>query len=528
MAADHNSMLEDLATGLTAVVTRAGTGSMSGDLNMGSNKLTNLAAGTASGHSVRYEQVQLATAVATAWEGLSWAANKIGAATGAAAFTLFDYTTAGMTALNFTDPNADQLLFWDDSAATFVGIATLTGLSISGTTLAVSANLQLYSAITPSANIQTFLGAADYSAMRTQLSLTALATTTPGTGVATALAIAVGSAGAFVVNGGALGTPASGVLTNCTGLPNASVVGLGTAAVKNTGTSGNNVALLDGANTWSAAQAEANNVGWSLAETGGTIRAALKMDTSNNIEIGNANNASEYVGASHAFSGAVTNFTVNGVAVATISDAQTLSNKTIASPTLSGTVAGNFRQSGIISLGSSGDSAYFESGGVLYWQADLNDYWQFTKSTNTWAAVVGGSTKLSIDANGDLIATSFGPTSVYSLGYRGVPRRAQVTASTTLTLEDAGQYIEVTMGSASQTVTIPPNSSVAYPLGTVCEIIAMTGGNNFTIVEGAGVTLRRGDGVVATGTRTMSGSGYQTAAIQKIDTNVWHITGAFT
>ena len=38
-----------------------------------------------------------------------------------------------------------------------------------------------------------------------------------GTGVQTALGTNVGSAGAFVVNGGALGTPSSGVLTNCTG-----------------------------------------------------------------------------------------------------------------------------------------------------------------------------------------------------------------------------------------------------------------------------------------------------------------------
>jgi hypothetical protein len=40
-----------------------------------------------------------------------------------------------------------------------------------------------------------------------------------GTGVATALAVNVGTAGAPVVNGGALGTPASGTLTNCTGYP---------------------------------------------------------------------------------------------------------------------------------------------------------------------------------------------------------------------------------------------------------------------------------------------------------------------
>ena len=44
-------------------------------------------------------------------------------------------------------------------------------------------------------------------------------TTTTGTGVLTALAVNVGSAGAFVVNGGALGTPSSLTLTNATGLP---------------------------------------------------------------------------------------------------------------------------------------------------------------------------------------------------------------------------------------------------------------------------------------------------------------------
>lgn len=48
---------------------------------------------------------------------------------------------------------------------------------------------------------------------------TAYSTTTTGTGVLTALGVNTGSAGAFVVNGGALGTPSSGTLTNATGLP---------------------------------------------------------------------------------------------------------------------------------------------------------------------------------------------------------------------------------------------------------------------------------------------------------------------
>ena len=68
-------------------------------------------------------------------------------------------------------------------------------------------------------------------------------TTTTGTGVVTALGVNVGTAGAFVVNGGALGTPSSGTLTSATGLPiSTGVSGLGTgiatALAVNVGTAG--------------------------------------------------------------------------------------------------------------------------------------------------------------------------------------------------------------------------------------------------------------------------------------------------
>ncbi len=51
------------------------------------------------------------------------------------------------------------------------------------------------------------------------------ATTTTGTGVVTALGVNTGTAGAFVVNGGALGTPSSGTATNLTGTASINING---------------------------------------------------------------------------------------------------------------------------------------------------------------------------------------------------------------------------------------------------------------------------------------------------------------
>lgn len=91
-----------------------------------------------------------------------------------------------------------------------------------------------------------------------------------GTGVATAFAINVGSAGAFVTNGGALGTPSSGNAANLTNIPAANVTGaidLGTGTIRG---------AVSVESTTSASHTLASAEGqWLFADEGSTTTVAL-------------------------------------------------------------------------------------------------------------------------------------------------------------------------------------------------------------------------------------------------------------
>lgn len=67
------------------------------------------------------------------------------------------------------------------------------------------------------------------------------------------------------------------------------------------------------------------------------------------------------------------------------------------------------------------------------------------------------------------------------------------TASYTLVLSDASKLVEVSNASAN-TVTVPLNSSVAYPTGTQINIL-QTGAGQTTIAGTAGVTINSAIGL---------------------------------
>ena len=91
------------------------------------------------------------------------------------------------------------------------------------------------------------------------------------------------------------------------------------------------------------------------------------------------------------------------------------------------------------------------------------------------------------------------------------------TADYTLVLTDAGKVIEINSGS-SENVTIPPNSSVAFPTGTQIVIVRL-GAGAVTIVEGSGVTTR------SDGDKNKIKSQYSSCVLIKHETNEWYILG---
>lgn len=94
------------------------------------------------------------------------------------------------------------------------------------------------------------------------------------------------------------------------------------------------------------------------------------------------------------------------------------------------------------------------------------------------------------------------------------------TANYTLALVDNGTVVEVNMAGAG-TVTVPPNSSVAFPIGTVIEVCRI-GAGSVTLVAGSGVTLRNPNSGLALRAQ------YSTASIRKRATDEWVVSGDFT
>jgi len=119
-------------------------------------------------------------------------------------------------------------------------------------------------------------------------------------------------------------------------------------------------------------------------------------------------------------------------------------------------------------------------------------------------------------------AGSITPDSTFadSAGYLGLPQNAK-TASYTLVLTDAAKDIYITGTTASQTITIPANASVAFPVGTVIKI-SNDSNQNWSLAITSDTLVQKVTG--ATGTRTIAPQG--DAVLEKKTATRWWVSGA--
>ena len=114
----------------------------------------------------------------------------------------------------------------------------------------------------------------------------------------------------------------------------------------------------------------------------------------------------------------------------------------------------------------------------------------------------------------NIVGGSVSPSTALSLN-------AQTGTTYTFVLTDANNTLVTASNASAQTYTIPPNSSVAYPVGAQLNIIQI-GAGQVSFAQGSGVTIASNG---ATATAPKLRVQYSSASAIKVGTDSWYVVG---
>ena len=394
----------------------------------------------------------------------------------------------------------------------------------------------------------------------TNKTLTSPTLTTPALGTPSALVLtnATGTLTSPTFVTPALGTPASGVATNITGLPivagttgTLSVARGGTGVTASTGT-GSTVLSVSPALTGTATGVNLTLSGdLTVNGTTSTINSTTLTVDDKNIEMGSVDTPSDTTanGGGITLKGATdktiiwdstnSNFTSNqdwNIASGKVFKVNNVS--TLTATALGSAVVGSSLTSvGTIATGVWNGTAI--ASGYIAGDAidgtkladDAVDSEHYTDASIDLAHLSADSvdgTKIADDAidsehytdasiDSAHLSTSLqidDPTLTFSIN-------AQTGTTYTPVLADSGKIVTLNNGSAI-TLTIPPNSSVAYPVGSSLTFINIGAGLT-TFAQGSGVTIASSGGTATAPSITAQ---HNSATCIKIATDTWQVIGA--
>lgn len=255
------------------------------------------------------------------------------------------------------------------------------------------------------------------------------------------------------------------------------------------GTSGATIPLLNAANTFSAAQGLSNNIALNILETGGTARSAVKMNTLNVMEFGNANNNASFLSNTVNFAGAGdltrSGNTIwhagndgagSGLDADTVDGIQASAFATLSGSAFTGAISISYATPVLSIVGSSSNIVSLQ----------LHNASRYDDIRNTTAGL-----EFRVDTSGT-------PKSMLFNTAGGLQVRVAASTETTgtLTVASANETIQ-----ATGDITIP---NAVFAAGDIILIYA--GASARTITQGASVTMRLG-GTATTGSRTLAARG---------------------